>query len=179
MGGRALRRRGLGLTHGTSNTPRALFPRVSVTQSGIRIPEVLDRLRNVIGCGHIDGPYIQEGATLPVFRWKTGAITDVEHVIYLLSPWIGAVKREQARQVSRILVEQGRLPRGNPVWGNRKTHCVNGHEYATARMRPYVSRGRGGPSRDNHSCLVCLRDYAREQRRLKRERRSSSDRRYQ
>jgi hypothetical protein len=154
-----------------------LSPEVSVTQSGVGMPEVLERLRSVLGRGHIDGPYTQEGATLPVFRWKTGALNDVEHVVYLLSPWIGAVKREQMRRVSRVLVEQGRLPRGNPAWGNRKTHCVNGHEYATARIRPYVSRGRLSPPRENHSCLVCLRDYARQQRRLQRERRSYSDRR--
>jgi hypothetical protein len=91
---------------------------------------------------------------------------DVQHVIYLLSPWIGRVKREQARRVSRVLVEQGRLPRGNVVWGNRKTHCVHGHEYAKARIRPYVPRGGGTQRRDSTQCLVCVRDYAREQRRL-------------
>jgi hypothetical protein len=154
-----------------------LSPEVSVTQSGMDVPEVLVRLRTVLRRGHIDGPYSQEGATLPVFRWKTGALDDVDHVIYLLSPWIGAVKREQMHRVSRVLAEQGRLPRGNPAWGNRKTYCVNGHEYATARLRSYVSRGRSSPPRENHSCLVCLRDYARQQRRQKRERRSNSDHR--
>jgi hypothetical protein len=36
-----------------------LSPEVSVTQSGIGIPEVLDRFRKVVGLGHIDGPYTQ------------------------------------------------------------------------------------------------------------------------
>lgn len=143
-------------------------PEVAVTQSGEMCPEVLERLRNIMGRGRIYGPYTQEGATLPVFRWKTSAQSDVESSLYLLAPWIGRVKRDQARRVLRVLVEQGRLPRGNPAWGNRKTHCVNGHEYATARLRAYVSRGRRMPKRENHNCLVCLRDYAREQRRLKR-----------
>jgi hypothetical protein len=113
-------------------------------------------------------PYTQEGATLPVFRWKAYALSDVEQSLYVLAPWIGSVQRDQARRVSRVLVEQGRLPRGNPAWGNRKTHCVKGHEYATARVRPYVSRGRGIRPRENHHCLECLREYAREQRRVKR-----------
>jgi hypothetical protein len=143
-------------------------PEVAVTQSGNVCPQVLERLREIIGCGRIYGPYTQEEATLPVFRWKVYAQSDVENSLYLLAPWIGPVKRDQARRVLRVLVEQGRLPRGNPAWGNRKTHCVNGHEYATARLRPYVSRGRAIPQRENHNCLVCLRDYAREQRRIKR-----------
>jgi hypothetical protein len=140
-------------------------PEVAVTQSGTTRPLVLERLRDIIGCGRIYGPYTQDGARLPVFRWKAAALCDVEHSLYVLAPWIGPVKREQACRVWRTLIEQGRLPRGNPAWGNRKTHCVNGHEYATARIRPYISRGRGVPRRENHSCLVCLRDYAREQRR--------------
>jgi hypothetical protein len=140
-------------------------PEVAVTQSGTTRPRVLERLRDVVGCGRIYGPYTQEGATLSVFRWKAAALGDVEHSLYRLAPWIGPVKGEQARRVSRTLVEQGRLLRGNPAWGNRKTHCVNGHEYATGRIRPYVSRGRAVPQRENHSCLVCLRDYVRERRR--------------
>lgn len=143
-------------------------PEVAVTQSGLTRPDVLERFRSVVGCGRIYGPYEQDGATLPVFRWKAAALTDVEYCLSVLAPWIGPVKRDQSRRVSRILVEQGRLLRGNPAWGNRKTHCVKGHEYATARLRPYVSRGRGSPPRENHSCLVCLRDYAREQRRKNR-----------
>jgi hypothetical protein len=139
-------------------------PEVAVTQSGANRPQVLERFRDVLGLGRIYGPYAQEGATMPVFRWKAAAHHDVEHSLYLLSPWIGRVKREQARRVARVLLEQGSLPRGNPAWGNRKTHCVKGHEYATARVRPYVSRGRGIPPRENHHCLACLRDYASERR---------------
>jgi hypothetical protein len=142
-------------------------PEVAVTQSGVTRPQVLERLRDFVGCGRIYGPYEQEGANLPVYRWKAAAHRDVEYSLYVLAPWIGSVKRDQARRVSRVLIEQGRLPRGNPSWGNRKTHCVKGHDYATARVRPYVSRGRGIPLRDNQYCLACLREYAREQRRIK------------
>lgn len=143
-------------------------PEVGVTQSGTTRPQLLERFQDVLGRGRIYGPYTQEGATLPVFRWKAAALNDVDHALYVLAPWIGPVKRDQARRVARVLVEQGRLPRGNPAWGNRKTHCVRGHEYECARMRPYVSRGRKTQPRANQQCLTCLREYVREQRRTKR-----------
>jgi len=142
-------------------------PEVAVTQSGTTRPQVLERLRDIVGCGRIYGPYTQEGATLPVFRWKAAALGDVEHSLYRLAPWIGSVKRQQARKVLRVLVDQGQLLRGNPAWGNRKTHCVNGHEYAMARIRPYVPRRGGKQRRDSQQCLVCVRDAARERYRTK------------
>jgi hypothetical protein len=137
-------------------------PEVSLTQSGTTSPQVLQRLRDTVGCGHIYGPYMQEGATLPVFRWKAAAHRDVVHSLYVLAPWIGLVKRQQARRVTRVLVEQGRLARGNQMWGNRKTHCLRGHEYATARIHPYVPRRGGTQRRDSEQCLACVRDDARE-----------------
>jgi len=140
-------------------------PEVSITQSGTELPEVLQRARSIIGCGRIYGPYEQTDSPLPVYRWKALAHDDVNRAIYQLLPWIGDVKRQQARELMRVLVEQGRLPRGNPAWGNRKTHCVRGHEYATARIRPYRSRGKGLPPRDSVQCLVCARDQARARRR--------------
>jgi LAGLIDADG-like domain len=152
-------------------------PEVAVTQSGTERPQVLERLRDIVGCGRIYGPYAQEGATMPVFRWKAAAHSDVQHSLYLLSPWIGPVKRDQACQVLRLLVEQGRLPRGNAAWGNRKTHCLRGHEYATARIRPYVARRGGAQRRDSEQCLVCVRDDARERyRRRKGTRAADPDR---
>jgi hypothetical protein len=138
---------------------------LSVTQSSlVGSPEVLRRFGVVVGVGHISGPYSQRNATMDVYRWKAGALDDVERVIAELWPWLGDVKRAQAQRVLDVLHSQPELPRGNPAWGNRKTHCINGHEYATARLRPYVSHGVGTPRRENQQCLVCLRDYARKQR---------------
>jgi hypothetical protein len=142
---------------------------LSVTQSSlVGSPEVLRRLAVVTGAGHISGPYPQRNATMDVFRWKAAALADIERVTAQLWPWLGEVKRTQAQQVLGVLHSQLELPRGNPAWGNRKTHCVNGHEYAMSRLRPYVSRGVGTPRRENQQCLVCLRDYARKQRERKR-----------
>ncbi|MGH2490676.1 MAG: hypothetical protein ACRDF9_04135 [Candidatus Limnocylindria bacterium] len=155
---------------------------LSVTQSSlVGSPEVLRRFAVVVGGGYISGPYPQRNATMDVYRWKVAALSDVERVIAELWPWLGEVKRAQAQRMLDVLCAQAALPRGNPAWGNRKTHCVNGHEYATARIRPYVGRGVGEQRRDSKQCLVCLRDYARKQREKKKsaaddDRRSLSER---
>lgn len=141
---------------------------LSVTQSSlVGSPEVLRRFGVIVGAGYISGPYPQRNATMDVYRWKVAARSDVERVIAEVWPWLGEVKRAQAQRVLDVLRSQASLLRGNPAWGNRKTHCINGHEYATARIRPYVGRGRGEQRRDNKQCLVCLRDYARMQREKK------------
>jgi hypothetical protein len=142
---------------------------LSVTQSSlVGSPEVLRRFGAIVGAGHISGPYPQRNATMDVYRWKAAALADVERVIAELWPWLGDVKRTQAQRVLDVLHSQPALLRGNPAWGNRKTHCVNGHEYATARVRPFVARGVGTVRRDNQQCLTCLREYARKQREQKR-----------
>jgi hypothetical protein len=136
-----------------------------VTQSSlVGSPEVLRRFMMILGAGYISGPYAQRDATMDVYRWKVAALSDVERVLGVIWPWLGDVKRAQAQHVLDVLRSQLKLPRGNPAWGNRKTHCINGHEYATARVRAYVSRGKGQQPRDSKQCLVCLRDYARAQR---------------
>src|SRR5688572_7011226 len=137
---------------------------LSVTQSSlVGSPEVLLRFAVAVGGGYISGPYPQRNATMDVYRWKVAALSDVYRVLAELWPWLGVVKRTQAQQMLDVLRSKTALPRGNPAWGNRKTHCVNGHEYATARVRPYVGRGKGEQRRDQQ-CLACLRDYARMRR---------------
>jgi hypothetical protein len=143
---------------------------LAVTQSGLGgAPEVLRRFVLVLSAGHINGPYQQRGATMDVYRWKANSRSDIEGTIGQLWPWLGQVKRAQAQAVLDVLQAQPDLPRGRPDWGNRKTHCIHGHEYAVARVRPYYPRGRGVLIRENHRCLRCLREHARwmrEKRRL-------------
>lgn len=146
------------------------MPELSVTQSSADgVPEVLVRFRDVVGAGHIDGPIDQPEPWRPVYRWKSGALTDVRLVLDAIWPWLGPVKRSQARTMLDVLDAQPSLPRGNPAWGNRKTHCLRGHEYASARIRPFVPRRGGSQRRDSEQCLVCVRDYAREQYRRKKQ----------
>jgi hypothetical protein len=137
-------------------------------------PEVLSRLLLIAGRGHVYGPYRQADATLDVYRWKISAQPDIKPVIDTLWPWLSGVKRAQAMNVLSTLEAQPVLPRGNPAWGNRKTHCIHGHEYASTRLRPYVSRGVGIPLRDSHQCLQCMREQARGRKAKRKDRRPTT-----
>jgi hypothetical protein len=127
-------------------------------------PEELTRLVGVLAIGKVYGPYEQDGATEPVYRWRAYTANDVRRAIHVLQPWLGETKRAQAWNALSAIDAQPILHRGRVEWGSHKTHCIHGHEYATARLRPYVSRGRPVPIRENHRCLVCLRDLARRKR---------------
>jgi len=152
---------------------------LAITQSGIGgAPELLRRFVSVTQLGHINGPYRQVGATMDVYRWKATAQADLPAVISQIRPWFSSVKQAQADTVLAVLSAQATLPRGRPDWGNRKTHCVNGHEYATARVRPYAARSDGGvPRRESEQCLVCAREQARMRREEKKRSAANDDRR--
>jgi len=140
----------------------------SVTQGcALGLPPELTRFRNAVGLGHMYGPMFQEGATEPIWRWKSSRLIDVRAVVELLDPWLGEVKRDQATRVISIVAGQATLPRGNPAWGSHKTHCVHGHAYDTARVRPYCGRGVGIQRRANKQCLACSREQARARRSAK------------
>jgi hypothetical protein len=149
-----------------------------VTQSAPgATPEVLSRFQEIVGCGRIYGPYVQDVAHQLVFRWNASAFGDIDAMLTLIWPWLGAVKRAQATAVRDVMRAQPQLPRGRPEWGNRKTHCIRGHEYATSRIRPYVPRGKGEAPRDSHQCLVCAREQAKTRRQQKRRSAADDDRR--
>jgi hypothetical protein len=151
---------------------------ITVTQSSTAgAPEVLLRLSQICPGGHLNGPYPQEDGNLDVYRWKVSSRAGVEFVVTHLWSWLSTVKRAQASAVTETLGAQAALPRGRPDWGNRKTHCIRGHEYATARVRPYRSRGVGIPPRDSHQCLVCVREQARAKREQKKRSAADDDRR--
>lgn len=142
----------------------------AITQSSREgVPEVLERFRAALGVGKIFGPYPAGEGQAPVYRWKSHRRHDIEQMISALGAHLGEVKRSQAIAARRVIESQAQLLRGNPAWGNRKTHCVNGHVYAQARVRPFRSRGVNAVApRDSSKCLACLREYARGQRPSKR-----------
>jgi hypothetical protein len=142
----------------------------SVTQSGRgAVPEELVRFTACVALGRVNGPYQQEGATEPVYRWRLHTVDEVRSMLHVLLPWLATVKRGQALAAIAVIDDQPALHRGRVEWGSHKTHCIHGHAYATARVRPYVSRGVGIQRRDNKQCLQCTREQARD-RRLKAER---------
>lgn len=138
----------------------------SITQSSKNgPPEVLVRFRDLMAAGRVYGPYPpRPPARLPVYRWKLYPRPAIERVVGAIWPWLGPIKRAQATAARDVIQAQRTLPRGNPAWGSHKTHCVHGHEYATARIRPFVTRGKNTSRRDSKQCLACLREYARRKR---------------
>ncbi len=148
-------------------------PEASITQSSDSgRPEVLTRVESVAGRGYWYGPYEQDPPWSSVYRWKLFRPDEIRAFLDLIWPWIGSVKREQAERVVAVLLAQPVLPRGNPAWGSHKTHCIRGHEYETARVRPFRSRGTNPePRRSSKQCLACTREDARRKRREKQKRR--------
>ena len=141
------------------------YAEATVTQSSPGpIPEELERFAHVVGLGRVYGPYEQEGATELVYRWRAQQVDEIRRVIHLLQSWLGLVKRQQAFRCLAVVDGQPALKRGRADWGSHKTHCVHGHEYETARRRPYVSRGKGVVRRASKQCLTCVREQARIRR---------------
>jgi len=146
---------------------------VEVRQSGWNgIPEALNRFHLAIGgAGHTNGPHIYEWADAPVSRWKCEARDDIQLVIHRLMPFIGNVKREQARNVLIVINSQPDLPRGNPAFGVAGARfCLRGHDKWNARIRPFKGRGKNDDDPLNHlrQCMTCVREDARARRNKKR-----------
>ena len=138
------------------------YVEASITQGcDYATPQELVRFHRVVGLGQIYGPYGQDGTNEPVYRWRVQQVDQVRRVVHLLVPWLGGVKRTQAFAAFTRVDGQPPLSRGRVGWGSHKTQCVHGHEYATSRIRPYVSRGKGVPRRASKQCLVCSREQAR------------------
>ena len=142
----------------------------AITQSSFDgRPQVLERFRNIVSSGKVYGPYDTGPHWAPVYRWKAHRRREIEQMLALLWPQLGAVKREQALAAMKVVSAQPLLPRGNPAWGNRKLTCVRGHDYEAARVRPFRSRGKNVvPPRASHQCLTCVREAARAKRQRER-----------
>jgi hypothetical protein len=155
------------LRHGTHDG--YFVGEMSVTQLGAtEQPEVLRRFIEIVDAGKLYGPYSQNRTHGAVYRWKCHTLAEFVEVRTRLAPWLSAVKTAQVQGAMSVLLAQPRLPRGNPEWGRDKTHCINGHAYAGARIRPYVARKADGPHRRGRGCLECLREYASRRRQKKR-----------
>ena len=142
--------------------------RLTQTSFDESAPEVLVRFQRVVGVGRLYGPYAARPPRRPVYRWNCGVATEIDLALASLWRWLGREKRAQADAVLDPIRSQPPLPRGRPDWQNRKTHCIHGHEYAMARIRPFVARNGGAERRASAQCLVCVREYARAQREQKR-----------
>jgi hypothetical protein len=120
--------------------------RASSTQHGeVGIPApVLRRLHRVLGVGRIECHGEPDD-----FKWVAEGIPAIEHVLAIVGPWLGAVKREQARDVMAAFIAQVRLKGG-------ATHCKRGHNYDRIGQR------RTGEAR--RRCNTCARLLGRRKR---------------
>jgi hypothetical protein len=151
-------------------------PRLYVPQScefGVA-PELV-RLRSALaGLGAISGERPGKGRWKPYRRWRVFTAEGVQLGLHLLWPFIGEVKRSQAKLVLQVIHAQPDLPRGNPAFGIAGArYCLNGHDKWNARIRPFKGRGKNqqDPNRHLRQCLVCVRIDARARRNQTKDRR--------
>jgi len=144
--------------------------RIHVSQSsefGVA-PELLRLKAALADLGTISGAHPGKGKRRPYRRWRAFTPAAVLLGLHMLWPFLGEVKRAQARLVMRVIHSQPDLPRGNPAFGVAGArYCLHGHDKWNARIRPFKGRGRNQEDPNNHlrQCLECVRLDARERRR--------------
>ena len=155
--------------------PGYFYPVLYVPQAAeVGVAPELLRLKSALGeLGAISGIRIDRPDRKPYRRWRVVTAVKAQLALHLLWPFIGQVKRIQARRVMQTIHGQRDLPRGNPAFGVAGArYCLRGHDKWNARIRPFKGRGRNDQDPLNHlrQCLVCAREDARARRNKKRRR---------
>jgi len=102
---------------------------MSVRQSDRHeVPEVLQRFKTIAGAGTIDGPYRSKGR-MPSYMWRESNRERIQRVAARLYPFLGPVKRAQARSAITLVTSTPRLSSAPP----RLTHCHRGHPFPKER----------------------------------------------
>lgn len=70
------------------------YARVNISQVN---REVLDKFRSTVGVGVVRGPY--DRPNQPMFSYNLSNWPEIQHLICVLWPWLGEVKKEQALRV--------------------------------------------------------------------------------
>ena len=133
-------------------------------------PELV-RLQTAIGFGTISGIRKSKPPWKPYRRWRVFTVDKVFRALHMLWPFIGSVKREQARRAMQVVLAQPDLVRGNPAFGVAGARfCLRGHDKCNARVRPFKGRGTNEEDPMNHlrQCMTCVREDARAKRNKKR-----------
>jgi hypothetical protein len=154
-------------THANFLVPVLYVPQAAA--EGIA-PELV-RLQSAIGFGTISGIRKSKPPWKPYRRWRVFTIEKVFRALHMLWPFIGKVKRGQARRAMQVVLAQPDLVRGNPAFGVAGArYCLRGHDKWNARVRPFKGRGKNDEDPMNHlrQCLACVREDARAKRNKKR-----------
>ena len=133
-----------------------------VSQSGEvdRAPDLLVRFREAVSCmGFVEGPQFRPGR-MPKWRFRASGYEIVQAIVAMLWPWLGSVKKAQAR---RHLLARRALPVLDRRPGNRfgrplNRVCVRGHDYSDVYVNRHGAR----------CCRPCARIRSRESKRRKR-----------
>jgi hypothetical protein len=161
-------------THAGYFVARLDVPQASV----VGIAAELVRLKAALAeIGTISGVRRGKSNRKPYRRWRVFTSAAVQLGLHLLWPFIGEVKRSQARAVLQVIHSQPDLPRGNPAFGVvGARYCLRGHDKWHARIRPFKGRGKNQEDPNLHlrQCLECVRLDARKRRRS----RTNNDRRH-
>jgi hypothetical protein len=120
--------------------------RASATQHGeVGIPApVLRRLHHILRVGHIECHGEPDD-----YKWVAEGLPAVERVLEVVGPWLGTVKRQQARHAMAAFTQQVRLKGGS-------THCKRGHKYDVV--------GRRANGTLHRRCNACARLLGRRKR---------------
>lgn len=120
--------------------------RASATRHGeVGMPaQVLRRLHRILGLGHIECHGEPDD-----YKWVAEGLPGVQRVLEVVDPWLGTVKRDQARDAIASFTEQIRFKGGT-------THCKRGHTYDR------ITRRRNGSL--HRRCNACARLLGRRQR---------------
>jgi hypothetical protein len=144
-------------THADYFVPRLYVPQASEVSIA---PELLRLKAAVADLGTISGVRRDKANRKPYRRWRVFTPTAVQLGLHLLWPFIGDVKRSQARLVMQVIHSQPDLPRGNPAFGVAGArYCLRGHDKWNARIRPFKGRGKNveDPHMHLRQCLECVR----------------------
>lgn len=127
---------------------RAGQMRLSISQVDRRS---LDRFRAAVGeIGSVLGPYHKRygaNGVRSIYDFSTASFEKVQAIVALLWTWLGAAKREQAREV---------LLAFRAIEQERQTRCRRGHLY-TGQTRP-------GIHRPINICVECRAEAGRRHR---------------
>lgn len=86
---------------GANGSPGMRTLEMSIAQATTEsVPPTLTRVRLALGVGTLYGPRMPRSpwSKLPQYVWRTNAFEDVQFVTAALWPWLGPVKRAQARE---------------------------------------------------------------------------------